>query len=234
MPPGDPYPLWLHERLQNTFLSEPRYENSYYGPIDGILNAIFPIGRGFMVKPQAIIRPSLPSESSIYLPPDLKPHPQSSRSSARIPDAAAKVAAKAHGVSSHANKSSIASIDSFGDQTLARSEGGWEDALLKPDFLVVKATASVDADVVLALVEVKLGNADVATSMNQVESYLDALQTKNYADNFVAFLSMGSCTFVWRTTGQGNNRVQTMVPQPITTGDGLFCDLLHLLRQQFW
>jgi hypothetical protein len=155
-----PYPTWLHTRLSNMFNNPPRYENSYYGPLNSILNCIFPPGRSFMVKPQAILRPAQPTVSSPHLPPGSTPHPLASRSSSRIPDAAAGAATNA-AASSHNKQASISSLDSLGDKTLSRSEGGWEEALFKPDFLVVKASAQMTNDIALALVEAKLHDVNV-------------------------------------------------------------------------
>lgn len=213
------------------FANPPRYENSFYGPIDGILNCIFPVDRGFLVKPQAILRPSFPRTSSIYLPLDSQPHPEASRSSSRV----AMITAEQSSVkTARSSIESARSVDSAGDLTLSRKDGGWESSLLIPDFLVVKATEVTSADIILALVESKLNDEDEATSINQVQDYFDALQTKNYSDNFVAFLTLGHKTRVWSTQGQGNGRVQVQHQDYITTGDMPFCNLLQPLRRGYW
>ena len=248
---ADPYPLWLKVRLETMFDYPPRFENSFYGPIDGILNTIFPVIQKFLVKPQAILIPSLPTVSSIYLPPGTDPHPDASRSSSRIAKTAATKAGQWAGSTSkaahwqgpgaastsHSKKSSvssISSIDSLGDNVLPRSEGGWIEGLLIPDFLVVKATESKTRDLALVLVEVKLYNTDEPTSINQVEVYLTCLQTKNYSDKFVAFLCMGPRSCVWKTSGQGNNLMQNMLPDYVTTGSMEFCNLMLPARLQHW
>ncbi|GBE87554.1 hypothetical protein SCP_1102310 [Sparassis crispa] len=190
----------------------PRYENSYYGPIDGILNCIFPPSQRFLVKPQAILRPSRPVVSSTHLPPGAPQHPDVSRSSRRLATVP-PVRRPPHDAPSHSPNSSV---DSTGDPMLSRASGGWEEDLFKPDFIVVKGTAALDRDVILALVEVKV-NAQ-----------------EEYTDEFVAYLCMGQVTRVWETRVQGNNRSQVMSSRHIVTGDMPFCNLLHPLRQNYW
>ena len=87
----------------------------------------------------------------MYLPPGSTPHPDASRSSPCIPNVAARAAAKAG--TSHSNQTSISSLDSLRDKTLAWNASGWEDSLLKPNFLVVKASVNMRDDIALALVE---------------------------------------------------------------------------------
>ena len=236
---GGPYSPWLKVRLESMFYNPPRFENSYYGPINGILNCIFPPTRNFLVKPQAILVPNHPTVSSSYLPPGItNQHPDTSRFSSRIAKTAANLAkaqGAASGSTSHRSKTSISSIDSLGDNILPRSEGGWIDGIFIPDFLVVKATEGTrNNDVALVLVEVKLNMVASHTSINQVEAYLNCLQTKNYSSKFVAFLSMGSHTRVWTTSGQGNNLVQRMSPGYVTTGSVEFCNLMEPVQTQHW
>lgn len=186
-----------------------------------------------MVKPQAILLPNYPITSSIYPPPGTNPHPDASRSSSRIAEATAKAAQ--FGSTSHNRTGSSASTDSFGDNTLPRNDGAIKRVLI-PDFIVVKANQVRNNDVALVLVEVKLDGSDLATSINQVKVYLDRLQTKNYADKFVAFLCMGPFTYVWTTSGQGNNRMQTMLPlsQRVRTGSADFCQFMVPVRMEYW
>ncbi|KAL6305970.1 hypothetical protein BKA93DRAFT_190163 [Sparassis latifolia] len=225
-----PYPPWIRQRLGKMWQKTPRYENSYYGPIDGILNCIFPPSRQFLVKPQGILRPSHTVVSSTQLPPGAPRHPDASRSSLRL--AAAPPAQRpAHDSPSHTPNTSV---DSTGDPMLPRAWGGWEQDLLKPDFIVVKGTVELDRDVILAVVEVKLNTQEENTGIRQVRLYLEAIQTKHYANNFVAFLCMGKFTRVWETRAQGNDRTHVMVDEHIITGDMPFCNLLHPLRQNYW
>jgi hypothetical protein len=226
-----PYPEWTRQRLVNTFANPPRYENSYYGPINGILNSIFPVHQRFLVKPQAVLRPTLPVESSIYLPPDTPVHPQATRSSARVSAIAVQPQTHRH----HSSVDSQISVDSTGDAALSRSAGGWEDSILIPDFVVVKATESTHADVILALVEVKLNDAGEETAINQVESYLNVIRSKHHAEEFVAFLSMGPRTVVWRTVRYGQHDLrQVRQHQNVITGSLPFCNHLLPLRQNYW
>jgi hypothetical protein len=216
---------------RNTFANPPRYENSYYGPINGILTSIFPPEQEFFVKPQPILRQSLPSESSIYLPPGSPPHPQASRSSSRI----AGIADRQPGLPTHRHSGSVDSqkpFDSHGDSVLSRNEGGW-DTILIPDFLVVKGSEDVAGDKILALVEVKRDSEEIPTAMQQVYDYLDAMQSKNYVDEFVALLVLGQTTHVW-TTVPGNRREQILQNRSVETGSLQFCNLFLPLRHQYW
>lgn len=228
-----PYPSWLNLRLEAMFRNPPRFDNPYYGPINGILNSIFPPAQSFLVKPQAILLPNQPIVSSSDLPPGTSQHPDASRSSSRIAEAAA-IAAQGDGLSgptSHDKKVSISSIDSLGDNILPRREGGWMDDVFIPDFLVVKATEDMSKDIPLVLVEIKLNRAEM-TSINQVKAYLNSLQ--NYSTKFVALLCMGPDTFVWTTSEEGNNLVQTMLPQSVRTGGVDFCNYMLPARTQHW
>ena len=235
--PQVPYPSWLQTRLKSMFHNPPRFENSYYGPINAILNCAFPATQYFLVKPQAVLLPNEPIVSSLYLPPDTIRHPDASRSSLRIAKAAAKAAQYVGSSGStshwHDKNSSISSIDSLGDVTLPRSKGGWLEGVFIPDFLVVKATEN-DKDIALVLVEVKLNDTDPPTSINQVVQYINRLQTKNYSTKFVAFLCIGPDSYVWTTSGQGNNCVQTMLHKSVRTGGVDFCNYMIPVRRQHW
>lgn len=220
------------------FNISPRFENSYYGPINAIpgLNYAFPATQYFLVKPQAVLLPNLPIVSSSYLPPGTSQHPDASRSSSRIAKAAAKAAQGAVllGLTSHEKNVSITSIDSLGDHILSWIEGGWLEGIFIPDFLVVKATKSKNKDIALVLVEVKLNDIELSTALEQVRHYINRLQTKNYSDKFVAFLCSGPVTYVWTTSGQGINLVQTMLPNSVTTGSVRFCNYMNPVRMQHW
>ena len=194
-----------------------------------ILNSIFPSEHQFLVKPQAVIRPSVPIVSSIYLPPGSLLHPNASRSSSRI---ASIPYQPTHG--HNVSISSQISTDSTGDFTLDRDDGGWEEALLIPDFLVVKGTESMDRDMILVVVEVKLDDSEEDTSINQVIGYIEAIQSKNYADEFVALLVMAQKTLVWRTEKQGSHRRQVLQSYSIETGAMAFCNHMLPLRQRYW
>ncbi|KAF8878671.1 hypothetical protein CPB84DRAFT_326479 [Gymnopilus junonius] len=50
---------WLRERLANRVADPPRFENSYYPIICGMLTTAFPVENGFLVKPQCILRDSV-------------------------------------------------------------------------------------------------------------------------------------------------------------------------------
>ena len=187
-----------------------------------------------MVKPQAILVPNQPTVSSTHLPPGTSKHPDASRSSFRIAKAAKGAQGAASGSSSHKKNLSVSSVDSLGDNILPRSKGGWIEGIFIPDFLVVKATEGRTSDVALVLVEVKLNGNEEPTSVNQVEIYLNCLQTKNYSDKFVAFLCMGPYTRVWTTSGQGNNLMQRMLPGYVATGSVEFCNFMEPVQQQNW
>lgn len=183
------------------------------------------------MKPQAIIRPHLDEESSTILPPDEKPHPEATRRSERIDNFAKANVTEGRG---HSHKSSVNSVDSWGDDVLARADMGWEANLDKPDFILAKVTGDdIESDKALALIEIKTTTKDEITGMNRVNEYLDDLQTKDYADEFVAFLIMGEVTMVWKTVGTGNTRRQVRQPGLIETGGPLFCGLLAPLYTRY-
>ena len=231
-----PYPTWIHMRLEALFNNSPRFENSFYGPINAVLHCILPPAQFFMIKPQAILLPNHPAVSSTYLPPGASQHPDASRSSSRI----AKVSVKAvqddgsSGWTSHEKKASVSSVDSFGDLVLPRRKGGWMDGILIPDFIAVKATGEMSEDIILVIAEIKLKNSDLTSSINQVESYLDRLQTKNYSDKFVAYLCMGPTSYVWTTSVKGNICVQSMLSGTVRTGGMEFCNYMLPVRKQHW
>lgn len=48
---------WTKQRARNTSEANIHYEHSMYGNFNGILSAVFPTRRQFMVKPQGLLRP---------------------------------------------------------------------------------------------------------------------------------------------------------------------------------
>lgn len=223
-------------RLTAMFNNPPRFENSFYGPINAVLYCIFPPTQFFMIKPQAVLLPNHPAVSSTYLPPGASQHPDASRSSSRIATISVKAVQEAgpSGWISHEKKVSVSSVDSFGDLVLPRSDGGWIEGILIPDFIAAKSSGEINEDIILVIAEIKLKNCDLPSSINQVESYLDRLQTKNYSDKFVAFLCVGPASYVWTTSVRGNIRVQTMLPETVRTGGMDFCNHMLPARMQHW
>ena len=47
---------WVEERFLHITPKDPKFENSIYGPLNGVAGEIFPVARRFIVKPQGILR----------------------------------------------------------------------------------------------------------------------------------------------------------------------------------
>src|ERR1700733_7852100 len=71
------------------------------------------------------------------------------------------------------------SIDSYGGEVLPRDEKGGEKRVKIPDFIVVKATASLHDDRPLMIAEIKRGVVTVDSAGEQLASYFEAVEDKN-------------------------------------------------------
>lgn len=88
---------------------------------------------------------------------------------------------------------------------LPQGQPGWENYLV-PDFLVVKGSEELGKDKVLVLVEVKRRRESTQSAIEQVDNYLEALQSKGYAKEFVAFLVLGKETGVEEQWGRRHSQ----------------------------
>jgi hypothetical protein len=70
------------------------------------------------------------------------------------------------------------SIDSYGGEVLSRDEKGGEQSVKIPDFVVVKASASLHGDRVLMIVEVKRGDMSLDAAKEQLAEYFGSFADK--------------------------------------------------------
>ncbi|TDL22951.1 hypothetical protein BD410DRAFT_803004 [Rickenella mellea] len=180
-------------RLRLLERKPPRYENSYYGPLNGLLS--FTLGSKFVVKPQAVLRPNIPKESSTHLPAGVQRQPGTSRVSTRIAAFGPGTPATPTG---HSPQSSV---DSIGGSVLSRKEGGAEIDLRFPDLMTVLPTADGKSDVIQNVMEVKLNDYNFEKYKKQLFEYMDIIDGKLKSRNFTAFLVAGPITYWWRLGG---------------------------------
>jgi len=74
------------------------------------------------------------------------------------------------------------SLDSYSGEVLSRDEVGGEDAIKIPDFITVKASASLHQDRVLLLAEVKRNGETLLAAQEQLAEYFEAFMDKTHAD----------------------------------------------------
>ncbi|KAL6299996.1 hypothetical protein BKA93DRAFT_753046 [Sparassis latifolia] len=225
-----PNARWFINRLLSYHNLSPELEYKLYGPVNALLSSIFPPSRGYLVKPQAILRSHVPVVSSTVLPPGTGGHPDAVRQSARI----AALPGPVHGHSTQLSVDSRTSIDSYGDLTTLRERRSpLPSPIQVPDFIVAKASDYTGAqfDSIVVLLEVKTSELGRNAYVGQVISYLDTLQTKEYVDGFVAYLTLGENTVVWRTEITGTDRIQVQEPREIRTGSRLFMERLEALAR---
>lgn len=74
------------------------------------------------------------------------------------------------------------SLDSYSGEVLSRDEKGSEDTVKIPDFITVKASASLHQDRVVLLVEVKRNDETILAAQEQLGEYFEAFMDKTRAD----------------------------------------------------
>jgi hypothetical protein len=74
------------------------------------------------------------------------------------------------------------SIDSYHSPVLSRAEGGKEVPLKEPDFIVAKATADINNDRIIVVIEIKPYGADPDNARSQLEDYLEIVARKYRTD----------------------------------------------------
>lgn len=70
------------------------------------------------------------------------------------------------------------SLDSYDGEVLPRELGGREVDLRSPDFMIVRATDSIDNDRMVLIVEIKLGHVQFLLALNQLMDYLRGMKRK--------------------------------------------------------
>ena len=97
----------------------------------------------------------------------------------------------------------------------------------------MKGTEHSNCDAILALVEIKRSPLAEVTALSQIADYLEVIRFKNYADEFVGFLSMGERTIVWTTQRQRNHRRQVQQNMTVETGSIPFCNFLRPVYERY-
>jgi hypothetical protein len=127
------------------------------------------------------------------------------------------------------------SLDSYSGEVLPRDVRGREESVKIPDFIVVKATASLHHDRILLVVEVKRPDMPDASAMDQMTLYLSALAKKTTLDgvplfdHMVGLLVLGrDVLFVSLTQGQQVQFSNPKRPYDIT-GDAVHTFLQEMV-----
>ena len=74
------------------------------------------------------------------------------------------------------------SLDSYSGEVLSRDERGGEDSVKNPDFITVKASASLHQDRMVLLAEVKRNDETLLAAREQLVEYFEAFMDKARAD----------------------------------------------------
>jgi hypothetical protein len=82
------------------------------------------------------------------------------------------------------------SLDSYRSEVLPRGMIGREQGVMVPDFILTKASASLNADRVLAVVEVKPSDMDDLAALGQLGEYLGMFQDKVTVDGQPLFATL--------------------------------------------
>jgi len=69
-------------------------------------------------------------------------------------------------------------LDSYNGEVLPRELGGREISLWSPDFMVVQATDDIANNIMVLIVEVKLGQVVLWIAIEQLMDYLLSMQKK--------------------------------------------------------
>ncbi|GBE78885.1 hypothetical protein SCP_0200820 [Sparassis crispa] len=213
-----PNARWFINRFKQSLDPPQTYENSLYGPLNVIFMDIFPPSREFLVSPQALLQEVVgptPMNVVAQLPPSASHHQSAHHA---VP------------VSSAPAASSAAPEPSYDDLDLPQGE-----VLLKnwiPDFVISKGSEAMGMtfDLTLTLIEVKRHDKQRETYVQQVLSYLNALQIGECSDRFIAYLIMSTDTLVWQSEARGANQTHVQESATIATGGEAFLYRLKALH----
>lgn len=189
-------PKWLKKRL-NKVLLESHFEHSLYGPLNTFLTAYFPMEQQFLVKPQGLLRISVP-DPSVDTESESDYESDESDSEAYEPedDTQAASNAKDAGKFHDGNESG----DSYGEKV--RSDVGLKGSGM-PDFIVAKAGMGKKPDVVLLIFEVKKDGVDRRHGRTRLCMYMYRASRKTRSPHLAGLLVCGEETEVFEL----NNKV---------------------------
>ncbi len=140
--------------------------------MNGFLNVFFPISRKFIIKPQGLLRAQVEDEDS----------PVEDQDSDSDDSEESEIYNFQQGFENAlANNSS----DSYHD-IVGKTQGVKGSSI--PDFIIVKAGPKNKADILLAIIEVKINAADKPLGRLQICRYLTKASTKTQSHRMAGFL----------------------------------------------
>jgi len=169
---------WVIYDLKSTIMENVHFEHQLYGPLNSFLEAIFPVRRRFMTKPQGLLRKVLEFDES----EDEYMEEVSFGSTGGI-----------HRSRNH--RMLLAPIVVY--LLIIPLAAGAEDEKFFPDFITVKVTPQLPGKprqhLMVAIVEVKRNDKVSETeALKQVAKYLQrAWELPGHSENLCAYLVMG-------------------------------------------
>ncbi|KAH7904830.1 hypothetical protein BJ138DRAFT_1165880 [Hygrophoropsis aurantiaca] len=223
---------WLQHRLENVVSARHhlRFEHSFYGPLNGILQIYFPLSQRFMVKPQGVLQPDATATNA----------------GATAAGAEVQQIQEAQETDFQADEG-LEELELFPDDHAGNvSIGSYTEELLPPspnpsgqrfpDFIIVKAGEGgvMHNDTLLLLVEVKKTGHRITTSRFQIQSYLMNCAGKSRLPNLHGLLVVGDIVEVFFLDGLGTDAIVRDVPGSMLTGGQQMKDFLRELSLANW
>jgi hypothetical protein len=223
---------WVAERLQVLSDQNPRYEASWYGPHNALLNHFFPRERKFLVKCQPKLRPVYETRTN-ELSEEKQAVDRLRSATLNLPETEQdNDEASDNDTDEYIEDNSLSST---GGPVLPRITPGREVDLFVPDFVVAKATRTARADTHLLIVEIKVEDTadNFHIAREQVNAYLDRhLQMDQGCQSIDGMIVCGGSIEVYTLNRQGPSAL-TGGPWRIT-GRAVRGFLLRIAKQNWF
>ncbi|KAL0957286.1 hypothetical protein HGRIS_001100 [Hohenbuehelia grisea] len=180
----------IRTRIREICTNPPRYEHSYYGPIDKILNTIFS-GARFLVKPQALLRREEETASAIRLKTSVAEIDEYDDGEVdSLDDSERRKQQQQQGEGEEdegeEEEEEETTLDEDDDFNLADTSfdscGTPVVRTLRassiPDFVVCSFAGPIGSDVVRIVIEIKPDDLDILAAVSQLNDYLEQAESR--------------------------------------------------------
>ncbi|KAL0959485.1 hypothetical protein HGRIS_011195 [Hohenbuehelia grisea] len=177
-------------RIREICTNPPRYEHSYYGPIDKILNTIFS-GARFLVKPQALLRREEETASAIRLKTSVAEIDEYDNGEVdSLDDSERRKQQQQQGEGEEdegeEEEEEETTLDEDDDFNLADTSfdscGTPVVRTLRassiPDFVVCSFAGLIGSDVVRIVIEIKPDDLNILAAVSQLNDYLEQAESR--------------------------------------------------------
>ncbi|KAH7904760.1 hypothetical protein BJ138DRAFT_1119113 [Hygrophoropsis aurantiaca] len=224
---------WLQNRLVNVVAERYflRFEASFYGPLNGVLQTYFPLSQRFMIKPQGVIQPDV-QDTATNAAPTMTGAEGCQEEEGTEDDFRVDKNIEDSEDFFTENQAANVSMDSYRGVLLERSQSGQR----YPDFVVVKAGAGgvMHHDKIILLVEVKKTEEKIQTSRIQIHGYLKNCAAKSRLPFLEGILVVGDTVETYFLDGPGvDATVRERTGSMLTTGQPMK-DFLRNLALANW